>query len=145
MITAFERTLQKMCIYWPLLILEVFFMARSQLLFPFRFVLFSLFLCFHSGNVQRAIPPWLDRVLPLRQRHTHQESECLGCAQRRQSREPEWVDVARQPNPGLGPNHETLPPAERESKQTSLTDQRFRTSYDNKPHKNTQIPSVINS
>lgn len=90
-----------------------------------------------SGNVQRAIPPWLDRVFPLRQRHTHQESECLGCAQWRQSREPEWVDVARQPNPGRGPNHETLPPAERESKQTTLTDQRFRTSYDNKPHTNT--------
>lgn len=92
--------------------------------------LYPFVLCFYSGNVQRAIPSWLDGVLPLWQWYTHQESECLSCAQWRQSREPEWVDVARQPHPGLGLNHETLPPAERESKQTSLFDQRFRTSYD---------------
>lgn len=114
----------------------LFSVVACSLYTKFQFVWLSLILCFHSGNVQRAIPPWLDRVLPFWQRHTHQESECLGCAQRRQSREPEWVDVTRQSNLGLGPNHETLPPAERESKQTSITDKRFRTSYNNKPHTN---------
>lgn len=114
----------------------LFSVVACSLYTKFQFVWLSLILCFHSGNVQRAIPPWLDRVLPFWQRHTHQESECLGCAQRRQSREPEWVDVARRSNLGLGPNHETLPPAERESKQTSITDKRFRTSYNNKPHTN---------
>lgn len=68
----------------------------------------ALFLCFRSGDVQRAIPPRLDRVLPLWQRHAHQEPERLGNAQRGQSREPEWVDVARRPSPGLGSNHENL-------------------------------------
>lgn len=72
------------------------------------FVWIALFLCFHSGDVQRAVPPRLDRVLPLWQRHAHQEPERLGNAQRGQSREPERVDVARRPSPGLGSNHENL-------------------------------------
>lgn len=82
-----------------------------------------LYLCFHSGNVQRAIPPRLDRVLPFRQRHAHQEQERLGRAQRRQDREPERVDVARrfELRPGAEPRI-TLPPAERESKLTPITD-----------------------
>lgn len=45
----------------------------------------------------------------------------------------------------LGPNHETLPPAEHEYKQTHLTDQRSWTSYDNKPHTNTQTQLTTNS
>lgn len=68
----------------------------------------ALFLCFRSGDVQRAVPPRLDRVLPLWQRHAHQEPERLGNAQWGQSREPERVDVARRLSPGLGPNHENL-------------------------------------
>lgn len=74
-----------------------FFIFVVVCLIKSQFVWFILLSCFHSGHVQRTIPAWLDRVLPLRQRHTHQESECLGRAQRRQSREPEWVDVARLP------------------------------------------------
>lgn len=64
-------------------------------------------LCLRSGDVQRAIPPRLDGVLPLRQRHAHQEPERLGDAQRGQSRQPERVDVA-EPSPGPGWNRENL-------------------------------------
>lgn len=109
-----------------------------------------LYLCFHSGNVQRAIPPRLDRVLPFRQRHAHQEQERLGRAQRRQDREPERVDVARrfELRPGAEPRI-TLPPAERESKLTPITDKRFRTSYNNKnkttTHTHTDTHSQISS
>lgn len=71
---------------------------------PFFFFCLNHFFSFvfHSGDVQRAIPPRTNGVLPLRQRHAHQESERLGDAQRGQSREPERVDVARRPSPGPG-------------------------------------------